>query len=76
MLSPRLPGEAVKRTSTRSVLQRTRPQLPLALNEQHSLFKLDPSDVGLLGSMLEKSVQFEFVQGDAGVDNGALLVSW
>jgi hypothetical protein len=40
------------------------------------LFKLDPSDVGLLGSMLEKSVQFELVQGDAGVDNGALLVSW
>ena len=49
------------------------PQLPLALNEQHSLFKLYPCDVGLLGSMLEKSVQFELVQGDAGVNNGALL---
>ena len=49
------------------------PQLPLALNEQHSLFKLYPCDVGLLGAMLEKSVQFELVQGDAGVNNGALL---
>ena len=49
------------------------PQLPLALNEQRSLFKLYPCDVGLLGSMFEKSVQFELVQGDAGVNNGALL---
>ena len=49
------------------------PQLPLALNEQHSLFKLYPNDVGLLGAMLESSVQFELVQGDAGVNNGALL---
>ncbi|MBQ9002131.1 MAG: ATP-binding protein [Eggerthellaceae bacterium] len=49
------------------------PQLPLAFNEQHSLFKLYPCDVGLLGSMLEKSVQFDLVQGDAGVNNGALL---
>lgn len=49
------------------------PQVPLALNEQHSLFKLYPCDVGLLGAMLEQSVQFELVQGDAGVNNGALL---
>ena len=49
------------------------PELPLALNEQHSLFKLYPCDVGLLGSMLERSVQFDLVQGDAGVNNGALL---
>jgi len=49
------------------------PQLPLALNEQHSLFKLYPFDVGLLGSMLERSVQFELVQGNAGINNGALL---
>ena len=49
------------------------PELPLALNEQHSLFKLYPCDVGLLGAMLEQSVQFELVQGNAGVNNGALL---
>lgn len=49
------------------------PRLPLALNEQRSLFKLYPCDVGLLGSMLERSVQFDLVQGDAGVNNGALL---
>ena len=49
------------------------PQMPLVLNEQRSLFKLYPCDVGLLGSMFEKSVQFELVQGDAGVNNGALL---
>ena len=49
------------------------PQLPLALNEQHSLFKLYPCDVGLLGSMLEAPVQFDLVQGDAGINNGALL---
>ena len=49
------------------------PELPLALNEQHSLFKLYPCDVGLLGSMLERPVQFDLVQGDAGVNNGALL---
>lgn len=49
------------------------PQLPLALNEQRSLFKLYPCDVGLLGAMLEQTVQFELVQGDAGVNNGALL---
>ena len=49
------------------------PRLPLALNEQHSLFKLYPCDVGLLGAMLERSVQFDLVQGDAGVNNGAVL---
>lgn len=49
------------------------PQVPLALNEQHSLFKLYPCDVGLLGSMLEQPVQFELIQGDAGVNNGAML---
>ena len=49
------------------------PQLPLVLNEQHSLFKLYPCDVGLLGSLLESPVQFELLQGDAGVNNGALL---
>ena len=49
------------------------PQAPLALNEQHSLFKLYPCDVGLLGAMLEQSVQFDLVQGDAGINNGALL---
>ncbi len=49
------------------------PQVPLTLNEQHSLFKLYPCDVGLLGAMLEQTVQFELVQGDAGVNNGALL---
>ena len=49
------------------------PQVPLALNEQHSLFKLYPCDVGLLGSMFEQSVQFDLVQGDPGVNNGALL---
>ena len=49
------------------------PRLPLALNEQHSLFKLYPCDVGLLGSMLEQSVQFDLVSGDAGVNNGAML---
>ncbi|MBR3225440.1 MAG: ATP-binding protein [Atopobiaceae bacterium] len=49
------------------------PQVPLALNEQHSLFKLYPCDVGLLGAMLEQSVQFDLVQGDPGINNGALL---
>lgn len=49
------------------------PRVPLALNEQRSLFKLYPCDVGLLGAMLEQTVQFELVQGDAGVNNGALL---
>ncbi len=49
------------------------PQIPLALNEQRSLFKLYPCDVGLLGAMLEQPVQFELVQGDAGINNGALL---
>lgn len=49
------------------------PQAPLALNEQHSLFKLYPCDVGLLGAMFEQPVQFELVQGDVGVNNGALL---
>ena len=49
------------------------PQLPLALNEQRNLFKLYPCDVGLLGAMLERSVQFDLVQGDAGVNNGAML---
>lgn len=49
------------------------PQAPLALNEQHNLFKLYPCDVGLLGAMLEQSVQFELVQGYVGINNGALL---
>ena len=49
------------------------PQIPLALNEQHSLFKLYPCDVGLLGAMLEQSVQFDLVQGDSGINNGAML---
>ncbi len=49
------------------------PQVPLTLNEQHNLFKLYPCDVGLLGAMFEQSVQFQLVQGDAGVNNGALL---
>lgn len=49
------------------------PAPSLALNEQRNLFKLFSSDVGLLGSMLERSVQFDLVQGDAGVNCGAIL---
>lgn len=49
------------------------PHGSLALNEQRNLFKLYASDLGLLGSMLEQPVQFDLVQGDPGVNRGAIL---
>ena len=46
---------------------------PLAINEQHSLFKLFLCDVGLLGSMFEEPVQRELVMGDPSVNEGSIL---
>lgn len=49
------------------------PQAPLVLNEQHDLFKLYPPDVGLLVAIIKQPIQFELLQGDAGINNGAIL---
>ena len=46
---------------------------PLAINEQHSLFKLFLCDVGLLGSLLEEPVQRDLVMGDPSVNGGSIL---
>ena len=52
------------------------PQPSLALNEQHNLFKLYLCDVGLLGATLETPVQFELLNGDAGINFGAVLENY
>ena len=49
------------------------PQAPLVLNEQHDLIKLYPPDVGLLVAIIKQPIQFELLQGDAGINNGAIL---
>lgn len=49
------------------------PQRPLAINEQHSLFKLFLCDTGLLGSMFEQSAQRDLVMGDPSVNGGSVL---
>lgn len=49
------------------------PQMPLALNEKHSLFKLYANDVGLLAAGEEDPIQYELVTGNAGVNWGSVL---
>lgn len=49
------------------------PVPPLALNERRSLFKLYANDVGLLAASEEDPIQFELINGDAGVNWGSVL---
>lgn len=48
------------------------PEIPLRLNEKHSLFKFFLSDVGMLTTMYGKSVKRALVTGDGSVNYGAI----
>lgn len=49
------------------------PVKPLALNKKHSVFKLYSNDVGLLTASEDEPVQFELINGDAGINWGSVL---
>lgn len=49
------------------------PQVPLKLNERHSLFKLFMNDVGLLCAACMENVQFELLNGNLDINMGSIL---
>lgn len=49
------------------------PQVPLKVNMQHNLFKLFLCDTGLLSAASVGSVQFDLIQGNASINQGAFL---
>lgn len=49
------------------------PELPLALNTQHNLFKLFLCDVGLLSAQTSGNTRFDLLQGDLAVNWGSML---
>lgn len=49
------------------------PQVPLRLNEKHSLFKLFMSDTGLLCAACMENVQFSLLNGDVQINMGSIL---
>lgn len=49
------------------------PVMPLEKNAKRSLFKLYFCDTGLLCAFFGQSVQFELIQGNAGINSGAIL---
>ena len=49
------------------------PQVPLALNAKHNLFKLFQSDCGLLCASSMANIQFAILQGDISVNLGSVL---
>lgn len=51
----------------------TAPVGPLAINTQHTLFKLFLSDIGLLAAQMSSSVRLELLQGDLSVNWGSVL---
>lgn len=51
----------------------TQPKIPLAINEQHNLFKLYLNDVGLLCAASMENVQFDILLGNLEVNMGSIL---
>lgn len=51
----------------------TAPEVPLQLNEKHSLFKLFMSDVGLLCASCMENIQFGILQGNLEINMGSIL---
>lgn len=51
----------------------TEPQMPLALNQKHSLFKLFMNDVGLLCAACMENIQFDLLNGNLNVNMGSIL---
>lgn len=49
------------------------PQMPLTLNEKHSLFKLFMNDVGLLCAACMENIQFDLLSGNLDVNLGSIL---
>lgn len=49
------------------------PQVPLKLNEKHSLFKLYMGDTGLLCAACMENIQFSLLQGEMGINMGSIL---
>ncbi len=49
------------------------PVEPLAINEQHNLFKLFLCDIGLLASQMSSTVRLEFLQGELSANWGSIL---
>ena len=49
------------------------PSVPLQINMQHNLFKLYLCDVGLLSAATIGAVQFDLIQGDVSINQGAFL---
>lgn len=49
------------------------PSVPLQVNMQHNLFKLFMCDTGLLSAASTGAVQFELIQGDMAINQGAFL---
>lgn len=49
------------------------PSVPLQVNMQHNLFKLFMCDAGLLSAASTGAVQFELIQGDMAINQGAFL---
>ena len=54
------------------VFNTTEPTVPLMLNEKNTLFKLFLSDVGLLTTIYGKSCKLKIVNGEKGVNRGAV----
>ena len=51
----------------------TEPQMPLALNHKHSLFKLFMNDVGLLCAACMENIQFDLLNGKLDANLGSIL---
>ncbi len=51
----------------------TEPQLPLALNSKHSLFKLFMGDTGLLCAACMENIQFDILKGNVDINLGSIL---
>lgn len=49
------------------------PQMPLAINTQHNLFKLYFCDVGLLSAAISNGIQLDLIQGNVGINWGSIL---
>ena len=50
--------------------------LPFTATENHRLFKLYMMDTGLLSSLLLKGIQFDVLNGDIGINEGALTENY
>ena len=51
----------------------TEPKPPLALNQQHNLFKVYLCDTGLLCAATMDSIQFDLIQGNVKINWGSIL---